>query len=431
MPGNLEVGFSHLMLGTRNDVLVIIFDFLMFILVPLPIWAYGYHRTNPEWKWVQALLLWWLPLLREGVGFAQTETELTFFILAGMLFLLDYIKDRRLVTLGMCGLSLGIAYGIKPLVLPQIIVFAIIICLVAFKNTPRPYQTLSVFVLSFLSFSLPWFLSSLIETGLPLSPLPISFLGFQLGSTTEAMNWYMSRVDSVPYVAFEELEQVARVFFTWDRLAFGYLGFAEIILLLIITPFAWRNSKLTASLCLAVFLSGVIAFFLPSMRLNRLFYYAGRYLVHSVAVLVFLFERPSRNIFWYLTPVILVIFLMLTAVPRIRYFPVNGNEMLVILFLTIPLFLYLTRRFSVYVRAGGCIFILSLCTFLATCLRTTSVAAYFKLVENIDQNYYWNQALPMSIYFGNGHRIAVTHGPYRKLSNHLLYHFLGSSFQNR
>lgn len=430
MPGNMEVIFSYLMLGTRNDFFVTIFDFLIFLLLPLPVWAYSLQRTDSDWRLMQALLIWWLPLLYEGVGFAQTETEITFLILAATLFMLDFIREKKFVIMGMCGLSLGIAYGIKPIVLPQILVFAITTCIVSVKNARRAFLFLVVFFGSFLSLSLPWFICSLIETGLPLSPLPINFLGIQLGSTTEAMNLNMSRIGSVPYVRFEELGQIANLFFTWDRLAFGYLGFAELIVLLICLFYSWRTSKVTSSLCLMIFMSGVIAYFQPSMRLNRVFYHSGRYLVHAISALFFLFERPSRNPVWYILPVFLIGGLMLNAIPRTRSYPTGGMETLLLLFLAIPLTLFLTKKFSGHIRVAVSIFLLTMCAALATSLRTVAVPHYFKLIGQVNPGYYWIEAISDSIYKGKGHRIAVTAGRYEKLSNHLLYHFLGASFQN-
>jgi hypothetical protein len=49
----------------------------------------------------------------------------------------------------------------------------------------------------------------------------------------------------------------------------------------------------------------------------------------------------------------------------------------------------------------------------------------------MNPDYYWVQTLLSSIYFGKGHKIAVTAGPYQGLTNHLLFHFLGSNFQNK
>ena len=430
MPANTEVLFSYLMLGTNNDVLVSIFDFVLFFLLPLPIWAYTYERSNPEWRWVQALLIWWLPLLREGVGFAQTETELAFFMMAATLFLLEAFKDGNFNSLGLCGLSLGIGYGIKPIILPQIAIFGLFVCFVAVKYPRTALKTLTVFCLSFLLPSLPWIIYSLRETGLPLSPLPVSFLGIRFGNAPQALEWYMSRVESVPYVLFEEVGQLSQLFLSWHRLAFGYLGCAELVLLFITIPVAYRRSKLATTLCLTTFFSGLIALLMPSMRLNRVFYHSGRYLLHSVSALFFIFERPSRNILWYLIPIILITFLILNAVPRTRYYPVSGTQFLLLLFATIPIALYLIRLGSRYLRVGITIVLLSLCTALATYLRANSVLDYFKLTEKVNPEYYWVQALPSSVYFGKGHKIAVTAGPYQRLTNHLLFHFLGFNFQN-
>lgn len=200
MPANTEIIFSYLMLGTRNDVLIIIFDFVSFILLAMPIWAYSYERTSSDWKWTLALLIWWLPVLREGIGFAQAETQLTFFLLAGILFLTDFINQRHYSSLGLCGLSLGIAYGIKPIILPQVALFGLATILIAFRDSKQALKILAIWSISFLFLSLPWFIYSSIKTGLPLSPLPISILGIELGKAPEALEWNMRRIENVPYV---------------------------------------------------------------------------------------------------------------------------------------------------------------------------------------------------------------------------------------
>lgn len=226
---------------------------------------------------------------------AYVDLSRTFFELLGVLFLLNFIDEKRKEWLAKSAVMFGLAIGVKLPSLVSLLIagFLVFYVLVLKEGVGKAARNTAIFVLTGLGVSLPWLVFALVNTGNPVYPLFDSKIGlgfaYNLPNPMQMLpalwDFFTKAADPVSplyliflpfaFLFFDKLGLSVRVLgwyvflglFVWyitqfqggSRLALPYLAALSILLAVSISKIKEiRFRALAFGLVVLVFLSSII-----------------------------------------------------------------------------------------------------------------------------------------------------------------------------
>ena len=265
------------LLPFHSDLFASLGEWVQWVALGVAVAALGrLLRLGWEATMVSATAAMFIPTVRLMVPSGYTELELNFEVVACVALAVAFLRSGRrgylLLTLAAAGVATGIKLtGAGPCLVAS--ACAIVAALVSRRHRGRRtlFAVLLAVVLALLA-PLPWLVLAVRDTGLPLSPMPISMLGVELGSMSPEMELYHVRGVSGAYTLRGELEALEQVFapLAMRKEAMGLLT----LIPLCVFPFgaiaglSRRRVELLVPLLAA--LSVVALYYLPGMAVVRL-----------------------------------------------------------------------------------------------------------------------------------------------------------------
>src|SRR5262249_15058297 len=131
--------------------------------------------------------------IRLEVGSGYVEVSLVVFLAAGLAFAVRYLRAREPQALILAGVALGLACGNKIVALPVTAFVMVLLGVVAIGR--RRIAAFGAPATLCAALASPWMVYNTIDTGYPLSPMPVSVLGIKLGQESQAIVTSLSRPD--------------------------------------------------------------------------------------------------------------------------------------------------------------------------------------------------------------------------------------------
>jgi hypothetical protein len=193
--GGGEIFFAWAMLPFHGDLLALLVEPVQWAGVGLAVLAMGREMGVREpYGSAAAGFVLALPPLRLLVGSGYVEPGLCLALAAAFAFAVRYLRRAEPHAFLLAGASLGVACGIKVNSLPlaAIVVMAAALRAAVAPGSRRPrLGHLAAGMLALAVVFLPWLVINILDTGLPLSPLPMKIGGIALGKSVSVLEWYM------------------------------------------------------------------------------------------------------------------------------------------------------------------------------------------------------------------------------------------------
>lgn len=139
-----------------------------------------------------------LPTLRLLIGSGYSEPATCLCFAAACLFVVRHLRDQRAGSAILAAAAIGLALGMKVTFARGCAVLAATLAVALLARGLRDATRTSITLPALLAFAapvVPWAMRAMAETGLPLSPLPVSVAGLELGRASPEVAWLMQRVD--------------------------------------------------------------------------------------------------------------------------------------------------------------------------------------------------------------------------------------------
>ncbi|HEX4354755.1 MAG TPA: hypothetical protein VHZ95_17615, partial [Polyangiales bacterium] len=193
-----EVLMAWAMLPFHSDLLANLASVAQWIGVGLSSWALARAIGLKEpFASTSAAMIMFAPTMQSEVNSGYVELPLDAALLQGIALALHCLRRPRIGAVVACAMALGVATGIKLPAAPPAAIFALLVAfrlVRAHELTPaRRSIALGLCALVVLAPAAPWMLRAWIDTGYPLSPLPIDLLGHKLGVASAMVRWYGER----------------------------------------------------------------------------------------------------------------------------------------------------------------------------------------------------------------------------------------------
>lgn len=386
-----------------------------------------------------------LPTLRLQVPSGYVELPMLLCVVTALGLALRAVRTERAPAAFLALVSLGAAASIKFVAGIPLAVTAAALAfwgVTAWRRGNRsPARAVAAGVLAAAALIAPWLVAPLLETGYPLSPIPLELFGITLGEADPALAWNRSHDTTRAYTAQAEWNALRAVFVPPGALATA-LGPSALVPLLAMplgVAAAWRRSPTAVGMLVAVVLLSIAFVYLPAMNVNRLYWPRAnsRYIALAVIVgtpLALVAGRSFRRWGQLLTSVLFVAaaWYSLAFVGR----GWSQWESLVVAALGAAVLVlgslvrWLGHRSE---RAGVVAGVLALAVITAG-LDALQTAVRYELLASARHHHrfprYWREAAAQLDEPGVARRIAVTAGPHQDGDNWLSYFFLGRSLQN-
>ncbi|MEY4514839.1 MAG: hypothetical protein RLZZ450_6961 [Pseudomonadota bacterium] len=398
-------------------------------------------------------LVMFVPVLMLEMNTGYVEAPLNLALLLGVGLAVQCLRRPNGALAIAAAMSLGVAAGIKlPGAPPGVIVLAALLVRLLLFRQAALRQRLTWIALSIVGGALPvwpWVAQAYAETGYPLSPMPVKVLGWTLGVSSPAMDWYQEREKLVPHQWESEASALSRLFsevgFTSEAVG-PSLGVTSLVPLIV----AWlgvlvllRRRPLLACVMAAAMAVPWAAHFSSGLSVPRLLWSVSvaRYLIGLLGMAIplsFVWCRPGSSLATTYQRVLLFISLLWVAIPLRHGF---GNwemrELMVVGTCLIVLGALLGQVFrpdrarTTWQRYGLAAALLALsCSALQLRrdqTRALACSSSFALHASLR---FWASSIAKIDKPDVVHKIAVTGGPWRNSDQWFYYFFFGSRFQN-
>jgi hypothetical protein len=385
-----------------------------------------------------------LPALRLLIGSGYDEPLLCLCFIAGCMFALRFAVTRRAGYALLAFAAIGLALGTKLTFARPCVVVLAFVCVHALRRNFAFTRGLAVAGAGAAlagAVIAPWPWRALLETGLPLSPLPAEVLGVKLGAAPPELQWYMHRPELIDDAA-AELRTLVDLF--------GDLGHGrEVPTALALVPIAlaplglWslRRARGGAMWLLgACIAADIVSYASAELRVVRLRYLdtMSRFLLVTVLLAIVLSAAWAARRPGIARPYALAL-RAATAFLLASYASVGWSSTSAIAAAVLVAALaggaVIARAARTWPRAGR----MATCVTLAAMLLPALAAARTSLRYTSMQRDYFIH--PHATYFARdaqaldrrdrAYAIAVTGGPQQDLDRWFVYPFLGEHLQNR
>ena len=446
-PAGGSIFLAWAALPFRGDLLLGLVDGVQWIFLGLAMYTLGRQLgLTVRFALLAASYSLALPALRLSVGSGYIEPVLNLTQVAGLTFAIRFLRQADHRSLLLSCMALGVACGIKVTAIPvfaAISLATIAISAATFRNRWALAKWVLCGLLVASSAGLPWFVRSALESGYPLSPLPVEIAGLKLGEASQAMAWHHQRLETLAYNPRLELQALAHTF-RLPTTPSIHLSLPTLIPL-VIFPFAllrlWRHDKRVAAVLMATVLAILIPFYSTHFSSVRLFYGGtnSRFLlpiaILAVAVSFTWCQQGDRRSSLYGATMALVGLVHLAACSffgwawfEIRALPVWFCALLLLNFLLRKVGRHLHPAFLLWATVILPVLVLPVLEFYRFSVRQSAIEE--SLVRH-ERPRYWSEAVRLVDDPSHTKHIAVSSGPFRQADNWAMYLFLGRKFQNR
>lgn len=444
--GDGETLTAWSMLPFHSDLLTSFLGSVLWGAVGLILFAAARYLGLSRWMGLMAAFFaLFVPAIHRMIGAGYTEPVLEVYSLGALLAGACYLSERNpahlVLGVTLCGMMAGTESEGLALAGLMALAFTAGVLADARFRVPHLRWLLLGAVFAFLCV-LPWWVYSYLRTGHPLSPVPLKLFGITFGAFVPELLWLQARPDAVSTLA-KELE-VLRALFSFDRYS-PYLG-TFMLLPVFLFPAGvvslWRRNRWAAVMLAVVPLSVVIAFYVPGMKVLRLFWTSSNsrllFSLVPAAVLGAAIAMSDASKRAKLFSAMLGLLAVVQAFDGM-FWGVDGVVLTVQPFLALGLILLavLVGRLAV---AGKIAAVFALMAFVP--LISMPALASFRDRTRADvfeddgvmtwhsTLRYWSDAARLTDNPARPVRIAVTSGPWQNNDSWLDYAFLGRRFQN-
>ena len=444
--GGGEVLTAWVMLPFRSDLLVPFLGALIWLATGFLMFAAGRRLGLSRWLCLMAMFFaLFVPAVFRIAGAGYTEPSLVLFSLGAVLAGLCYFAERNPAFL-VLGLAMtGLMAGTESEGLP--VTGLVMLVLAAGTVFDARYRAVHLkwFLLGCLSAFLvvaPWWVRSYLQTGYPLTPVPVKVFGVTLGVIVPELAWVQKWPNSVSSIGRELA--VLRDLFSFSAKS-PYLGLFMLLPMFLFPAgivALWRRNRWMSVLAAAAVAGVLVAFYFPGMEVIRLNWAPSNarllLLLVPLATLgaaVALGDTPGRSTLFATVLSLLAAFQAFDGL----FWGVDGVVMSTLPFVSIALLLlaFLVMRLAVRGRTAAVGVVLFLVPLLALpCLarfRDRTRADVFADEGTMMWHYtlrYWSDAARVADHPARPAVVAVTSAPWQGHDSWLDYAFLGSRFQN-
>jgi hypothetical protein len=189
-----EVFLAWAMLPMRGDLLVGVAQVVQWLAIGLTLLAVAREvGVREPWGTAAVGFVMALAPIRLEVGSGYVELSLVVFLAAGLAFTARWLTRGEPGALFLAGIALGLACANKITALP-VAAFALALA-GGYALARRRAAVLAATVVVCAAFASPWMIYNRVDTGYPLSPMPVAVLGVKLGRSSAAIETTLRRPD--------------------------------------------------------------------------------------------------------------------------------------------------------------------------------------------------------------------------------------------
>ncbi|MGE3354950.1 MAG: hypothetical protein AB7O84_24700 [Planctomycetota bacterium] len=205
-PAGGEVLRAWAMLPLGNDLLVTLVDGIEWIALGLAVWSSCRQLglREPAGTTAAAFVMA-IPTVVYGLGACHVDVTLLLALFLAVALLLGVLHGGGPGALWLALATGGVATGVKFTGLVVMVPVFVLVC--AWVSRGHRRRTLSAFLagtVTAVALYAPWLCLSLARTGLPFSPVPLTFGGIRLGAS-HSVEWFLDRA-ALPEAATWDLE---------------------------------------------------------------------------------------------------------------------------------------------------------------------------------------------------------------------------------
>ena len=444
--GGGEVLSAWSMLPFHSDLLTPFLGAAIWISTGFVLFAAGRCVGLSRWPGLMAsFFVLFVPAVHRLAGSGYTEPVLALVSLGAVLTGMCYFAERNpaclVLSLSLAGMITGTESEGLPLSgMAALVLIAGVLSDVRFRVAHLKWLLLGG-VLAVLAVA-PWWINSYLQTGYPLSPVPLKLFGITFGTIVPELAWVQVRPDTISTLS-KELDVLGKLFsFDISTPCLGLFMLLPTFLLPAGVMALWRQNRWVAILLASVVSAVVVAFYFPGMTVIRLNWATtNARLVLSLVPLATLGaavafrDTPKRSLFFSLMLAIL------TAVQSFDgvFWGIDGIVMTVLPFLALGLILLAVFGVRL-LSAGRTVAVYSMVTLVPLLFfpvlaqfRDRTRAEVFANEGMMTWHYtlrYWSDAARVADDPERPVKIAVTSAPWQNHDSWSDYAFLGRRFQN-
>jgi hypothetical protein len=398
-------------------------------------------------------LVMFVPALALEMNSGYVEAALNLALLSGIGLAIQCLRRPSGSLAIAASMSLGVAAGIKlPGAPPGVVVLAVLLVrLLFFRQAPLTHRLLWI-ALSAVGGALPfwpWAAQAYAETGYPLSPMPVKVLGWTLGVSSPAMDWYQERPELHPFTWEHEARALKQLFsevgFTSEALgpSLGVTSLIPLFVSLVGLFVLLRKQPLLAGVMATAMTAPWLTHFSAGLSVPRLIWSVSvaRYLIGLMGLAIptsFLWCRTGSALAKTYQRSLLLIALWSFGISlrhgignwEIRELMLVGVIVLVVCALFGQIFRP-ERALAAWQRCGLVAVVLMLmCSALQLRRDQTRTLACIQSYALHGSVRFWANAIAKVDEQEVVHKIALTGGAHHNSDHWFYYFFFGSRFQN-
>ncbi|MQA30410.1 MAG: DUF2029 domain-containing protein [Luteitalea sp.] len=443
MPGGSEVIAAWTMLPTSSDAFVALVEVGQWLAVGLATMTLARQiGVREPFASTAAGFVMTIPTVRLMLGSGYSELCLLSTFLAGLALGLAAVRNRP-GLLVLAGGALGVSAATKlPMLVITFVPLAIVIGHAVLRGARHARTCAVAAAVAYGVAFVPWLVHTTIDTGLPLSPVPIQLGPIALGKAPPEVTWYLDR--PVETGLRSELSVVREIFAPpGDRTeALGLLAAVPLAGTLVGFGSLWRRRRLAAVVLAVAALCTLAVYFSPGFAVIRHHWTenSSRFLLTAAASCVVLgvawCHRRSRAARLFTLVLAACALWNLAAYALVGFSEQSGRALVIMCggsLVTAAAWRMVSRVRRQVVRA-----ILALCLALAAgvALQLFRDRVRAELLRNDFTIHgfagwrYWSEAATHLDDPALTRRIAVTSGPWQAIDNWFVYPFMGRRLQN-
>jgi len=291
-----EVLWAWAMLPFGNDVLVAFAGVPTWLGVGLATWAFARAlRVREPYASLTGVLVLFIPTLQLEVPSGYVEPAACMAVMVAMAAAVHGTRGPGRRTAGLlltAAMGAGVAFGVKPpLAIPAVLACVSLVAATWFRKSGRGFWSVACgcALLAVLP-ALPWVIHAWIDTGAPLSPMPLSLFGITLGKADPHLRLHLSGDLTGAYTWAREWRVLREIFASPTTLVEG-LGVLSAIPLVLAPLGIWRairRAPAVGALLLLALVATCAFLYLPGFTRPRLYQSANvsRFLIVPILLAI-------------------------------------------------------------------------------------------------------------------------------------------------
>lgn len=446
-PGGGDLIYAWAMLPFRSDLFASFAGGLIWMATGLATYALARSmRVTHLGAFTATILVMFTSAVQRITGSGYVEPVLQLYSVLMAVCAVSYLYDRnpRWLTLALAGVGLMAGVKVMGLVLGGAAFFMLTLNLIVRHRRERAHWIAwGIGAMLSLVAVAPWWWRAIVETGRPLSPIPIRLFGLELGRINPDLQWIQVRP-----TAFSSLErewETLRTLFFWNAEMPG-LGLLWAVLFVLLPMAVWRlrwGEHRAAALFLAALVAAfLVGYYHPEMLVLRTHWSTSnaRYWIQILPLAAALLSAAMETIrggrvAW----ASFILIALLVYVQREAFWGVSGVTLVTMPWVATGMFVGILL--AAFMVSRGWWIEFAITTIVAIPILTARLADYRDATrwtvyrDEGTKSYhgllrYWVNAAEQLDQPGVTHRIAVTSAPWQNGDNWLVYPFLGCRFQN-